>query len=97
MNNKKTYYKQLNIVQRILISFVVFYQKYFSPDHSVWAKVRNNPPYCKHIPSCSEYMVESIEEKWALFGVIKWIWRIFRCMPWNKWWYDPVTHPPLNK
>lgn len=80
--------KSLNILQKILISFIKWYQKYLSPDHSFWAK--NNPPYCKHIPSCSEYMVESIEKKGALFGSMKWIWRILRCMPWNKWWYDPV-------
>jgi hypothetical protein len=47
-------------------------------------------PYCKHIPTCSEYMIEAIEKKWVFFGTLKWIWRILRCMPWSKWWYDPV-------
>lgn len=80
--------KKNNISQKIIISLVKKYQKYLSPDHSSWAK--NNIPYCRHFPTCSEYMIESVEKKWALFWWIKWFFRILRCMPWNKWWYDPV-------
>ncbi len=79
-----------NIPQKSIIKLVKIYQKTLSPDHSVWAKINNNTPYCKHIPTCSEYMIESIEKKWALKWTLKWIWRVFRCMPWNKWGYDPV-------
>ncbi len=78
----------MNIFQKTIIKIVKSYQKYISPDHSFWAK--DNPPYCQHIPSCSEYMLESVEKKWAFIGSIKWIFRIMRCMPWNKWGYDPV-------
>mgnify|MGYP002477456810 CR=1 FL=1 len=78
----------MNLAQQLLIKTVKKYQKYISPDHSFWAK--DNVPYCKHIPSCSEYMIESVEKKWAFIWWIKGIFRIFRCMPWNKWWYDPV-------
>lgn len=80
----------MNKSQKKMIKIVKFYQKYFSPDHSIWVKALDNPPYCKHIPSCSEYMIESIEKKWAFLWSIKWTWRIFKCMPWTKWWYDPV-------
>jgi len=83
MQNKKN-----NIWQQIIISWVKKYQKYLSPDHSFWAK--NNPPYCQHIPSCSEYMKEAVEKKWAIKGSIKGIFRIMRCMPWSKGGYDPV-------
>jgi len=86
---------KLNKSQRITTNLVKKYQKYLSPDHSFWAK--NNPPYCMHIPSCSEYMIESIEKKWTIKWWIKWIWRILRCMPWNKWWYDPVEKIKVNK
>jgi len=82
--------KQLNKSQKIIIKWVKKYQKYLSPDHSLWAK--DNAPYCMHIPSCSEYMIEAVEKKWAIKGSLKWIWRILRCMPWNKWWYDPVDN-----
>ncbi|MFK7780167.1 MAG: membrane protein insertion efficiency factor YidD [Candidatus Gracilibacteria bacterium] len=85
--------KQLNILQKSIIKIVKKYQKYISPDHSFWAK--DNPPYCQHIPSCSEYMVESVEKKGAFLGSIKGIFRIMRCMPWNKGGYDPVDK--INK
>ena len=51
---------------------------------------------CNHIPSCSNYTIQALEE----WGPIKGIWlaskRIFRCNPW--WWgthgKDPI---PKNK
>lgn len=80
----------MNKAQKIIIKTVENYQKYISPDHSFWAKSNNNVPYCKHIPTCSQYMIEAVEKKWAILWTIKWTWRILRCMPWNKWGYDPV-------
>jgi len=53
--------KNYNIFQKSIIKIVKVYQKYISPDHSFWAK--DNPPYCQHIPSCSEYMIEAVEKK----------------------------------
>jgi putative membrane protein insertion efficiency factor len=45
---------------------------------------------CRHVPSCSHYAVEAIEE----WGVIKGIWmgakRIARCNPWGTSGFDPV-------
>ncbi|NUJ97351.1 membrane protein insertion efficiency factor YidD [Candidatus Gracilibacteria bacterium] len=78
------------IIKKILISLVKLYQKALSPDHSFWAKAMNKPPYCKHIPSCSEYMIEAIEKKGVIIGITKGIGRILRCMPWGKGGYDPV-------
>ena len=80
----------MNILQKILIKLVKIYQKILSPDHSFWARTLNKPPYCKHFPTCSEYMIESIEKKWAILWWFNWLLRILRCMPWNKWGYDPV-------
>ncbi len=76
--------------KNLFISIIRQYQKYLSPDHSIWAKTLERPPYCKHIPSCSDYMIESIEKKWPLIGIWKGIGRIFRCNPWSKGGYDPV-------
>ena len=53
----------MNILQKTLIKLVKIYQKILSPDHSFWARNLNKPPYCKHFPTCSEYMIESIEKK----------------------------------
>ncbi|MDD2892035.1 MAG: membrane protein insertion efficiency factor YidD [Candidatus Gracilibacteria bacterium] len=74
----------------ILIALVRLYQRFLSPDHSIWARAMNRPPYCKHIPSCSDYMVESIEKRGVVGGILKGIWRILRCNPWSKGGYDPV-------
>jgi len=53
----------MNKGQKIIINSVKKYQKYISPDHSFWAKANNNVPYCKHIPTCSQYMIEAVEKK----------------------------------
>ncbi|MDD3302937.1 MAG: membrane protein insertion efficiency factor YidD [Candidatus Gracilibacteria bacterium] len=79
-----------NILKNTLIGLVKLYQKILSPDHSFWARGLNKPPYCKHIPSCSQYMIESVEKKGVILGLLKGIGRIFRCMPWSKGGYDPV-------
>ena len=52
-----------NLLQTSLIAGVRLYQKTLSPDHSWGAHALENPPYCKHIPSCSDYMIEAIEKK----------------------------------
>ncbi|MDD2565632.1 MAG: membrane protein insertion efficiency factor YidD [Candidatus Gracilibacteria bacterium] len=78
------------MLARILIKIIELYQKYLSPDHSIWARNSAKPPYCKFTPSCSDYMKESIEKKGVFKGVFKGTWRILRCNPWNKGGYDPV-------
>ncbi|MFA6090873.1 MAG: membrane protein insertion efficiency factor YidD [Candidatus Gracilibacteria bacterium] len=77
-------------MKKSILYILGLYQRYLSPDHSIWARALNRPPYCKHIPSCSDYMVESIEKKGVVRGIFKGIWRILRCNPWNKGGYDPV-------
>lgn len=45
---------------------------------------------CRYTPSCSNYMVEAIEE----WGIFKGTWlglkRISRCHPWGGHGYDPI-------
>ena len=81
------------MISRFLITLVRLYQGFLSPDHSIWARALNRPPYCRHIPSCSEYMVESIEKRGVVRGILKGIWRVLRCNPWSKGGYDPVEKP----
>ncbi|MBW7954570.1 membrane protein insertion efficiency factor YidD [Candidatus Gracilibacteria bacterium] len=78
-------------MKKIIIYIVKLYQKYLSPDHSIWVKSLNKPPYCKHIPTCSEYMIEAVEKKGFFIGSFKGLLRILRCMPWSKGGYDPVN------
>lgn len=72
----------------ISIYLIEEYQKYLSPDHSVWSKKIYPYGYCKFIPTCSEYTKQSIKKYWFLKWWIKWIYRILRCNPFSKWWYD---------
>jgi putative membrane protein insertion efficiency factor len=82
----------MNPWQKILIWAIKKYQKYISPDHSSLSQC----PYCRFYPSCSEYAVEAIEKKWVIIWWIKAIWRILRCQPWSKWWFDPVEKAKEN-
>lgn len=50
-------------MKKAMISLIRLYQRYLSPDHSMWARAMDRPPYCKHFPTCSDYMVEAIEKK----------------------------------
>jgi putative membrane protein insertion efficiency factor len=76
--------------KKILILIMRQYQRYLSPDHSFWARSLERPPYCKHIPSCSDYMIEALEKKGVIIGFGMGVGRVLRCNPWSKGGYDPV-------
>lgn len=67
-------------MKKIIIKFIKIYQ--ITPLHS--------HSYCRFTPTCSQYMIEAIEQ----FGIIKGIYlgikRILRCNPFGKTGYDPV-------
>lgn len=71
------------LIISLLILPVKIYQHFISP----WL-----PASCRHIPTCSNYTIESLR----LHGPIKGSWfsirRILRCNPWGTSGYDPV--PP---
>lgn len=69
------------MLKKILIGFVQFYQKFISPMF---------PPSCRYTPTCSSYMIQSIERFGAIKGTRMGIWRILRCHPFVKGGYDPV-------
>ncbi len=85
---KSPYHLPMSV--KILLFLFRQYQRFFSPDHSLWAKAMNRPPYCRYYPSCSDYAVQAITE----YGSIKGSWlatkRIARCHPWSKGGYDPI-------
>ena len=67
-------------MKKLIIKLIRMYQR--APLHTHSA--------CKFTPSCSEYMIESIEYHGLIKGIFKGIWRILRCNPFNKGGYDPV-------
>lgn len=69
------------MLKKILIGFVQFYQKFISPMF---------PPSCRYTPTCSSYMIQSIERFGAIKGTGMGVWRILRCHPFVKGGYDPV-------
>lgn len=77
-------------MKKSIIYILRLYQRYLSPDHSLWARTLKRSPYCKYTPTCSHYMIESIEKRGVMRGLLKGIWRVLRCNPWSHGGYDPV-------
>jgi putative membrane protein insertion efficiency factor len=48
------------------------------------------PTACRFYPTCSSYMIESIEKKGLLKGSLKGVLRILKCHPFHPGGFDPV-------
>jgi len=72
-------------MKRLMILFVKAYSTFLSP------VLGNN---CRYYPTCSAYMVESIERFGALKGFWLGIKRISRCHPFHEGGVDPVPENP---
>ena len=72
----------------MLIAFIRLYQRVVSPLLG---------RRCRFYPSCSTYMIEAIQRKGPVVGMLKGMWRIVRCHPLNPGGYDPVEKgEPIN-
>ena len=63
-----------------LIQLIKLYQKIPGNFHN----------YCKHIPTCSNYAIEALEEYGSIKGLFLTIKRIIKCNPLGTGGYDPV-------
>lgn len=77
----------MSILKAILIIPVRIYQYAISP------LLGSN---CRHAPSCSNYMIEAIQEWGPFRGTWLGLKRISRCHPWGTHGYDPVPKRPSN-
>ena len=77
------------VFSSLLVKIIRFYQATLSPDHG-WLKARHPFGYCRFQPTCSEYAIDAINKYGPLKGLIKTIWRLLRCNPFNKGGYDPA-------
>ncbi len=69
----------------LCMRMILFYQKHLSA-HT-----------CKYYPTCSQYTLESINNRGAFVGIILGCWRILRCNPFSKGGYDPASEKPQLK
>ena len=65
----------------LFLLIIMVYQKVISPFI---------PKRCRFLPTCSQYMIESIQEWGSLKGFCLGLKRLFKCHPWGKHGYDPV-------
>lgn len=68
------------MMKKVLIGLIHIYQKIPGPWHNS----------CRHIPTCSNYAIDAINEYGALLGSFMAFKRILRCNPFGTSGYDPV-------
>ena len=68
------------IMKKVLIGLIKIYQKIPGPWHYS----------CRHLPTCSQYGIDAINEYGSIKGSILTIKRILKCNPWGTSGYDPV-------
>lgn len=71
----------LSFIRKIFLFPVKLYRKFISP---------LKPPSCRYTPTCSQYMIDAVEEWGVIRGLGLGIWRILRCNPFGRGGYDPV-------
>lgn len=80
------------LIKSALIHLLLLYKKAISP---------YLPHACRYTPTCSEYMLQAIQEHGILKGILLGIKRLLRCHPWGGSGYDPVpsksTHKPTRR
>lgn len=76
--------KLWHLPRNICIFLLDIYQKTISPDHSKFMKVFFPNGHCKYQPTCSDYAKISIKKRGFIIGILKSIWRLFRCNPFSK-------------
>lgn len=68
-------------MKRLMLWLIRGYKKRISPLF---------PPSCRFYPTCSQYMMESIEKHGLFRGGFMGIRRLSRCHPLSKGGFDPV-------
>jgi putative membrane protein insertion efficiency factor len=76
------------LMKKILIALVRFYQLALSPLF---------PPTCRYNPTCSQYMIEALQEHGILKGLYLGTKRLLSCHPWGGSGYDPVPKRKQEK
>jgi putative membrane protein insertion efficiency factor len=72
-------------IKMLCMRMIIFYQRHLSK-HT-----------CKYNPTCSQYTLESINNRGVVLGILLGAWRILRCNPLSKGGYDPASENPWKK
>lgn len=80
---RKTVFKPY--VKMLCMRLILFYQKRISK-HT-----------CLYRPTCSQYTLESINNRGVIVGILLGAWRILRCNPFSKGGYDPAPEKRAAK
>ena len=75
-------FKPINAILSFLLSLPVLFYK-----HSISPILR---PACRHVPTCSQYMLDALKIHGPFKGLILGTGRILRCRPGGTHGYDPV-------
>lgn len=76
-------------MQKILTSFIVFYQKFLSFDTGL-GRMFSLDGACIYSPTCSEYTKQAIQKYGILRGSYLGFRRILRCHQWTQGGHDPL-------
>ncbi|MDD2753276.1 MAG: membrane protein insertion efficiency factor YidD [Candidatus Portnoybacteria bacterium] len=73
--------------KKTIISLIEAYQRTLSPDKGIF---RKSTPTCRFYPSCSEYTKQAVGKYGVIKGILKGLFRIKHCHPFNPGGYDPL-------
>lgn len=68
-------------MQVLVIAILRVYKRWISP---------LLPSACRYHPTCSEYMLQSVERYGAIRGIYLGVLRLLRCHPFHEGGFDPV-------
>lgn len=74
-------------MSNLIIKLIRLYQKLPLKSHNL----------CRYTPTCSEYMIISINEYGLIKGLFLGVKRILRCNPLGSYGYDPVPKKDKKK
>jgi len=71
----------MNVLTIIIVYFIKFYQFSISPF------IGSN---CRFTPTCSNYAIQSLQEKGLIRGLFFSLKRLLKCHPWGGSGFDPI-------
>ena len=72
----------MNVLTIIIVYFIKFYQFTISP------LIGSN---CRFTPTCSDYAIQSLQEKGLIRGLFFSLKRLLKCHPWGGSGFDPIS------